>query len=327
MPSRRFFVVSVVVLALGGAAAGGWWAQHEAQDPPPGFERVNGRAEATRIDVATKRAARVAEVLVVEGDVVSADQVVARMDARDLEAAALQARAELRRAREDQRYAAALIAQAESDLVFANQQAQRSEQLISSGGVARERLDSDRNRKAVAEAMLQAARIRNVEADAAVEAAQARVQQIEIDLGDSVLRAPRGGRVQHRIAEPGEVLAAGGRVLALIDLDDVYMTLFLSEAAAGRVAIGAEVRVVFDAFPDRPVPAHIAFVADQAQFTPKTVETHDERQKLAFRAKARIEVGARYRPYAKPGLPGVAYVRLDPRVDWPARLATDWMQP
>jgi ABC-2 type transport system permease protein len=94
--------------------------------------------------------------------------------------------------------------------------------------------------------------------------------------------------VQYRIAEPGEVMGEGGRVLNLVDLSDVYMTFFLPTAQAGRVTLGSEVRLVLDAAPQYVIPARATFVADVAQFTPKTVETQIEREKLVFRIKAHI---------------------------------------
>jgi len=84
------------------------------------------------------------------------------------------------------------------------------------------------------------------------------------------------------VAQPGEVLPAGGKILTILDLSDVYMTFFLPETLAGRVAIGAETRVVLDAAPQYVFPAKVSFVASVAQFTPKTVETATERQKLVF---------------------------------------------
>ena len=119
-----------------------------------------------------------------------------------------------------------------------------------------------------------------VSAEALVEAAQATVERIQADLDDSVLKAPRDGRVQYRVVQPGEVVAAGGAVLNMVDLSDVYMTFFLPTSDAGRVALGAEARIVLDAAPEYVIPARISYVADVAQFTPKTVETEDERQKL-----------------------------------------------
>ncbi len=95
--------------------------------------------------------------------------------------------------------------------------------------------------------------------------------------------------MQYRIAQPGEVLASGGKVLNLVDLSDVYMTFFLPETVVGRVALGSEVHIVLDAAPQYVIPARVSYVASTAQFTPKTVETASERQKLMFRVKARID--------------------------------------
>ena len=161
-----------------------------------------------------------------------------------------------------------------------------------------------------------------VAAQSAVEATQATIQRIQADIDDSVLKSPRDGRVQYRVAQPGEVLSPGGVVLNMVDLTDVYMTFFLPTEQAGRVALGAETRLVLDAAPQYVVPAKISFVADVAQFTPKTVETEEERQKLMFRIKARIDPDLlrKHLHQVKTGLPGMAYVRLDPRVDWPPEL-------
>jgi len=136
------------------------------------------------------------------------------------------------------------------------------------------------------------------------------------------LKAPREGRVQYRVAQPGEVLSAGGKVLNMVDLGDVYMTFFLPTDWAGRVKLGADVRLVLDAAPQYVIPARVTFVADVAQFTPKTVETAEERQKLTFRIKAHIdpELLRKHIRDVKTGLPGVAYVQLDPQAKWPAHL-------
>jgi len=96
--------------------------------------------------------------------------------------------------------------------------------------------------------------------------------------------------VQYRVAQPGEVVGAGGRVINMVDLSDVYMTFFLPTALAGRVAMGTEVRLVLDAIPQYVIPAQVSFISDVAQFTPKTVETANEREKLMFRIRAQIPV-------------------------------------
>lgn len=127
------------------------------------------------------------------------------------------------------------------------------------------------------------------------------------------------GLVQLRLAEPGEVLGAGGRVFLLVDPADQYMNVYLPSAVAGRLAIADEARIVLDALPEQPLPAEVAFVAAKAQFTPKEVETRDERQKLVFRVKLRLTDPAAM-PQAKPGMPGSAYVRRDASIEWPREL-------
>jgi HlyD family secretion protein len=155
-----------------------------------------------------------------------------------------------------------------------------------------------------------------------VASAQATIDRIQADINDSTLKAPRDGRVQYRITQPGEVLGAGGKVLNMVDLGDVYMTFFLPTDWAGRVNLGAEARLVLDAAPDFVIPAKVTFVADVAQFTPKTVETAEERQKLTFRIKAHIDKDLlkKYVKEVKTGLPGVAYVQLHPQAEWPTNL-------
>jgi HlyD family secretion protein len=172
------------------------------------------------------------------------------------------------------------------------------------------------------EAMISSARTEVSGARLAVTAKKAAIARVESDIKDSTLKAPRDGRVQYRIAQPGEVLSAGGKVLNLVDLSDVYMTFFLPEAAAGKVAIGSEARIVLDAAPQYVIPANVSYVASTAQFTPKTVETPEERQKLMFRIKARIDRALLQKnlPMVKTGLPGVTWLKLDPKAQWPAEL-------
>lgn len=317
---------------------------------PPGIASGNGRIEAVEIDVATKIAGRIREILVNEGDFVEVGQALARMDTTQLEAQLRQAEAQQRRARigvdtartlvtqrEAERSAAsAVVAQRKAQLDAAQRKLARTEELARRDTVSQQVLDDDRAteqgaRAAVAaaeaqvaasEAAMGSAKALVVDAEAAVDATQAAIESIKADINDSTLVSPRPGRVQYRVAQPGEVLSAGGRVLNLVDLGDVHMTFFLPTAQAGLLSIGAEARIVLDAAPQYAIPAKISYVADVAQFTPKTVETEEERQKLMFRVKARIapELLKKYIEHVKTGLPGVTYVRLTPDAAWPAAL-------
>ncbi len=317
---------------------------------PEGFASGNGRIEATEIDIASKTSGRVREVLVDEGDFVTAGQVLARMDTDVLEAQLREAQAELKRSlisveiaqsqvtqREAERAALrAVEAQRDAELTAAQKRIARTEALAKKDVASAQTLDDDRAtfqsaraatssakaQVAAADAALGTAKSQVIGAQSSVEAARATIQRIQADIDDATLRSPRDGRVQYRVAQPGEVLTAGGRVLNLVDLGDVYMTFFLPTAAAGRVSLGQEVHLVLDAAPQYVIPAKATFVADVAQFTPKTVETTEEREKLMFRVKAQIppELLRKHITQVKTGLPGVAYVRLDPRLEWPAEL-------
>lgn len=225
----------------------------------------------------------------------------------------------------------------EADLATAQQHLGRSTALAAEGATPRQEQEDDRSRLQSARAAVDAARAQVDAMGAAVvtarsqvdgaranaDAAQATIRRLDADIGDATLRAPRPGRVQYRIAEPGEVVGAGGKVLNMIDLSDVYLTFFLPEQAVGKAGLGDEARIVLDSAPDRVIPARISFVADVAQFTPKTVETKDERQKLMFRVRASIDpkLLARFRRLVKSGMPGMGYVRTDTATPWPARLA------
>lgn len=316
---RRLTWLAVLLLIAGAAAYGGrqWWLSR-APALPPGIAAGNGRLEAQEVDIATKFAGRVADVLVDEGDTVAAGQIVARIDSQELAASLRQAEARVQQAREQQRQAMALIADAQARRALARQELDRAQTLLGHGNGTRQQVDQRRAEMNGASAAVASAEAQHANATQAIAAAHAEVERIQVNIDEAILRAPRAGRIQYRLAEPGEVLGAGGRVLTLIDLDNVYMTFFLPEKEAGLLAIGSEARILLDARPDLPLPAKVTFVSAKAQFTPKEVETATERQKLMFRVKARlIDPGP---PLIKPGLPGLAFARYDDAVAWPARL-------
>ncbi|MGD9503592.1 MAG: HlyD family secretion protein [Syntrophobacteraceae bacterium] len=347
---RTWFSKGVlIVLAVAAAAlvAERYFKNHEGDK---GIASGNGRIEATEIDVSAKLAGRIKEIFVDEGDFVSAGQIVARMDVDVLEAQLRQAEAQTRQAqsevaiersklaqRESEKAAAlAVVAQREAEVNAARKRSDRSRALASKGATSRQEADDDfaraqsyeaavvaaRAQAAASDAAMATARSEIVGAESSVEAAIATCERIRADIADSDLKAPRDGRVQYRVAQPSEVVGAGGKVLNLVDLSDVYMTFFLPTEMAGRVALGSEVRIVLDAAPQYAIPARASFVADVAQFTPKPVETAAEREKLMFRIKAHIppDLLRAHIMQVKTGLPGMAYVRVDPMVPWPDRL-------
>lgn len=320
---RKSVVVLPVVVV--GLAAAGWYAWSALATPglPPGLYKANGRIEVEHFDVATKLPGRVSEVRFREGDLVGRDDIVAVFDSADLLAQRAAAKAAVARAEQGIVQASAAVASAKASLALAEVEMTRAAELLDRAVSPQSTLDQRRAQRDVAAAALAAAEASVGAATAARDAAVAEVALIDVNIADMTLKAPTAGRVEYRLVDPGAVMAAGGKVATLLDLSDVTMTIFLPTRLVGRVRLGADARIVLDAAPDYVVPAKVTFVSSEAQFTPKTVETADEREKLMYRVKVRIDSALldTYRDYVKAGLTGDAYVLTDPAAAWPDKLA------
>jgi HlyD family secretion protein len=320
----RIGVRGLAALAVAGsvALAALWWVWTRPA-LPEGIAEANGRLEAEQVQIAAKFAGRVDDVLVEEGALVQAGDVIARMDARDTKAQLREAEAQLLSVERQEEEAEAAIAEREASRKLAAQELARIEKLHKAGYASSQLLDQSRAQMSTAEAGLRAAQASLRQSIAGIDAAKAVVARIETVLDDAVLVAPRPGRVQYKLIEPGEIVAAGTPIVTLLDLSDIYMTVFLPARDAGVLAIGDEARLILDPAPQYVIPARVTFVAADAQFTPKSVETSDEREKLMFRVKLTIapELLKQYEARAKTGVRGVAYLRVRRDVEWPAKLA------
>ena len=292
------------------------------QDMPEGIVKTNGRIEATQVDVAAKYPGRLATLTVNEGDEVTAGQVVATIASPETEAQLRGAQAQVLKAKQALAEAVALIAQRKSDLDFTRADYERGKMLIERGNISQQMVDQRRNKFETAESAYVAANAQRDEAEAAIKAAEADVQRLQSILVDLVLVSPRSGRVQYRLARAGEVIAAGQRVLTILDLKDVYMTIYLPADVAGNLTLGDEARVIADPIPQYVIPATVSFVATDAQFTPKSVETAEERQKLMFRVKLQGDPAVldKFHRSVKTGVRGLGFVRTDPKIAWPQEL-------
>ncbi len=319
----RLWLILAGLLVVGGGAGGGWywWKLHQAA-LPDGIVWGNGRLEADDIDITPKYPGRIATLLVDEGDLVKAGQVVARMDTRDTEVTLRKAEAQVQQAERMLEEASANVVQQETQQKLAAQQFDRTRTLFEKGYATKELLDQRQQALDGANAALNAATAKVGETEHALAAATQDVAYNKIVINDGVLVAPRDARVQYRLVNTGEVIGAGAKIFTLLDLSKVYMTVFLPTQDVGKIALGAEGRIVLDALPDVVIPGNVSFISPTSQFTPKTVETQSERDKLMFRIKVRVDPDllASHIADVRTGLPGVAYIRFDPRVAWPARL-------
>ncbi len=312
----------VIIGACGGAAY--WW--HTRQGGLPlGIVSGNGRIEADEIDIDTKFAGRIVEMDADEGDLLTPQQVVARMDTRDIEATLKKSEAQVQAAQQSLHEARADVIQQTTQVTLGQQQFYRTSALTAQGFATKQLLDERQQTLNGATAALSMANDRVGEAARTLDAATHEVELNKVNIADNTLVAPRDGRIEYRVANIGEVLPAGGKVFTMLDIQYVYMDIYLPTDEAGKVRIGSDARIVLDAVPNIAIPAKVAFIARQAQFTPKTVETKDERELLMFRVRVKIDP-ARLREHAasvRSGLPGVGYVKYDPALAWPTKLKGD----
>ena len=315
--------VALALAVIVGCSLGGfyWWKEAHPQ-LPLSIVFGNGRLESDEIDIDTKFAGRIAEVFVDEGAMVKAGQVVARMDTRDLEASMKKSQAQLNQAQRAVDEANHNVIQLTTQALLAQQELDRAKYLVARGAETKEVLDQREQQLDGANAALSAGKDRVTEAQHALEASTHDVELYTVNIADNTLVAPRDGRIQYRVANVGEVLPAGGKVFTMLDISYVYMDVYLPTEQAGRVKFGADARIVLDANRSIAIPAKVSFIATQAQFTPKTVETENERDKLMFRIRVRIDPERlRARGDAvRSGLPGVTYIRTDPALPWPIAL-------
>ena len=206
-----------------------------------------------------------------------------------------------------------------------------SEQLVSESETARRRADYERATAAVkaaeaaraeAQATVAQSRAAAAEARASVGQAEAAVKSASSANDDMNIRAPIDGRVEYTIAEVGNVVASGSKVASLLDPADVSMNIFLPTDSISRLKVNDEARIKLDGI-DAVFPAKIKFIATEAQFTPKAVETANERAKLMFKVKLQVprETAQKYDRLLKGGMTGNGFVKTDAAAQWPAALA------
>jgi HlyD family secretion protein len=289
---------------------------------PEGIAQANGRIEATQVDIASKYPGRLATLNVDEGDEVKAGQVVGTISSPETEAQLRGAQEQVVKAKQALAAAVADIAQRESDLTFTKGDYERGQVLVQQGWLTKQLFEKRRNAFESAQAALNSAKAQRDQAEAAVKANQADVDRLQSVLADLVLISPRTGRVQYRLARTGEVVASGQRVLTILDLRDVYMTIYLAADVAGKLTLGDEARTILDPIPQYVLPNTISFVATEAQFTPKSVETAEEREKLMFRVKLQGDPAVldKFHRAVKTGVRGLGFVRTDPNIPWPDKL-------
>lgn len=312
-------LVIVLALLLGAACAGDDAAEN-------GPLRVSGFVEATEIQVAPEVAGRLVELRVDEGDRANAGDVIARIDTRDIELQIARLRAEraaadaqlrllragaraedIRQAEAQLRAAEAEVQTIEAELRAAQLDLDRFESLLKANAGSRKQRDDARARVDVAQERqrgalqrVQAARetverlragARPEEIDAArarVAAVDAQIATFEKSIADATVVAPAAGIVTQKLADQGELVARGVPIVVVTDLDNAWANLFVPEPMVPRIRIGQPATVLTDAG-GPGLMGKVTYVSPRAEFTPRNVQTADERSKLVYRIKVAVD--------------------------------------
>jgi len=328
MNPRLKRILPIVVVAGIGATL---WFTVFRKGAEAGGLAVSGTVEATESHLGFQAAGRVDEIAVREGDAVTTGQELATLDRAEALARRDQALAQIAGARAvlselNSGFRSQEVAQARSAtdaaevrLADATRDRERTERLKNGGAVSQEALDKATMAEDLARSQFEQARdqLSLVQAGprqeriaaqrAQLQAAEASLRVVEAGLDNMTIVAKSDGVVTERHREPGETVQPGGAVLTLMDRGDRWVRIFVPEDRIGAVALGAPASIRSDTYPERSYEGQVTFIASQAEFTPKNVQTPDERVKLVYAVKVRITGDPTFE--LKPGMP--ADVRLE----------------
>ncbi|MFA7255743.1 MAG: efflux RND transporter periplasmic adaptor subunit [Candidatus Omnitrophota bacterium] len=324
MISPKFLKLIILLLAVVAVAFFGYqYWKGKRSELPKGIASGNGRIEAKLVDAVAKDALRVQEILVDEGDLVKPGEVLVRLDTATFNSQLNEAKLQVATAQERVASANFAVVRQKSLVDNAHLEFERTRKLVEQNALSQREFDERNTSVQTSSAALAEAEAQLRTAKQEVEVAQANVTTIQTHIDDATLKSPVTGRVLYRLTEPGEMLAAGGKALTLVNLEDVYMEIYLPSEQAAGLKVGAEARLTVDYAPGRAAAGYVSFVSPEAQFTPKQVETKSERDKLMFRVKIQVpqELVSGYIEHVKTGVRGVGYVKIKESAVWPS-----WLQ-
>lgn len=317
MKPRTILLIIALVVALIAA----YWlylTPNESTD----FYQTNGRIEAEQVLIASKFAARIDKIFVEEGQHINANDKIAQLDMKQIKSQYKAALAQVQQAEKglNEARASLNVRIEEADLVHS--QWRRGQELKEKGFLSEQDFERLTTQKLTSESAVELSNASVEQAMAAIDVSKANAEQLESVLDDGLILAPRSGRVQYVLSQEGEVLPAGGRLVSLLDLQQVYMSVFVPSSVMIRLPLDAEARLSFDATPNIVVPAKVTFIASEAQFTPKAVETKNERDNLMFKVKLSIPKALlkEHEKQIKTGVRGEAFIQLNSGIAWPASL-------
>jgi len=287
-----FLVITAAVLI--------WWLMIHEPPLPEGLIQANGRIEGDHYSVASKFPGRITELKAREGDEVEKGQVLVQLDDTQINAKIVQAEKGV------------IAANAQCSAAEASEQQSRRDKIRLQNLLKSQTVSKQNSERATV--TWQVDKDRLVAAKAQCGAAEAALQEVQSIQDDLTILAPAKGVITTRMADEGEVVAAGSPLFDIVDLDRLYLKVYIPEKAIGKVRLGLAAQVYTDAFPEKPFAATVRYIASQAEFTPKEVQTPDERVKLVYAVKLYLNENPDHR--LTPGLPADTVIRWQEGVEW-----------
>lgn len=309
-------LVALGLIVIAGGSGYAYW-RLRPQPPPSQVIYASGRIEADEVRVGPEVAGRLVENRAVEGESLKSGALLAKVDPGDYQLQADRAAAQRLAAQKTAAQIGSQIGLAQHHSATARTDLDRYESLRSQGWVSAQRLDMQRNAYAAAADQVSVLKQQRAQAEAQVQVAYKTLALARSQIGKTRVIAPIDGAVLERLAEPGEVVAAGQPVAVLADLSKVKLKVFVSEVDLGKVRLGAPARLRIDAFAGRDFEARVARVDAQAQFTPRDVHMADERSRTVYGVTLEAPNAE---GLLKPGMPADAWILWNVRAGWPPAL-------
>ena len=283
------------------------------QEKPGGLLILHGRVEGKEINIGSKVQGRIIRLYKRESDPVKKGELLAELRPDEYLAMLSSAQKEVQAAEETVLMAQSYLIKSQAKLEQAKRDLERYRALFQEGLVSKRDLEIAELNFTSALSELKVNEKYVAQAKAKQSSALQRLKEVEVSYRETKIYAPADGVILSRVAEEGEVVNPGQVIYTMVDLNKLYIKVYIPEPELGKVKLGQQARVYVDAYPDRYFNGTLTRVYEQAEFTPKNVETKDERVKLVFGAEVSVE---NPEGLLKPGMPADVVLKIDPKAEW-----------
>lgn len=283
------------------------------QEKPRGLLILHGRVEGKEINIGSKVQGRIIRLYKRESDPVKKGELLAELRPDEYLAMLYSAQKEVQAAEETVLMAQSYLLKYQANVEQAKKDLERYRALFQEGLVSKRDLEIAELNYISALAELKVNERYAAQAKAKQSSALQRLKEVEVYFRETKIYAPADGVILSRVAEEGEVVNPGQVIYNMVDLNKLYIKVYIPEPELGKVKLGQQARVYVDAYPDRYFNGTLTRVYEQAEFTPKNVETKDERVKLVFGAEVSVE---NPEGLLKPGMPADVVLKIDPKAEW-----------